>query len=73
MTEYEFVIKHKIKDSKIYKTVEQECSSCGKHFHIKYCSDGSYEYIDGVCDCLASFHPVNGEPSISEWIGQIKE
>ena len=57
---------------KIYKTVEQECDGCGKHFHIRYCSDGTYEYIGEVCDCLASFHPVNGEPSISEWIEQIK-
>lgn len=58
---------------KIYKTVEQECDGCGKHFYLKYCSDGTYEYIGEVCTCLASFHPVNGEPSISEWIGQIKE
>ena len=64
------VIKH---NTKIYKTVEQECSGCGKHFHLKYCSDGNYEYIDGVCDCLATFRPVNGEPSFREWMEQIKE
>lgn len=57
---------------KTYTTVEQECDGCGKHFYLKYCSDGTYEYIGEVCDCLASFHPVNGEPSISEWIEQIK-
>lgn len=58
---------------KIYKTVEQECDGCGKHFYVRYCSDGTYEYIGEVCTCLASFRPVNGEPSISEWIEQIKE
>lgn len=58
---------------KIYKIVEQECSGCGKHFHLKYCSDGNYEYIDEVCDCLATFHPVDGEPSFGEWMNHIKE
>ena len=61
------------RDTKIYKIVEQECSGCGKHFHLKYCSDGNYEYIDEVCDCLATFHPVDGEPSFAEWIEHIKE
>ena len=56
-----------------YKIVEQECGGCGKHFHLKYCSDGNYEYIDEVCDCLATFHPVDGEPSFSEWMEHIKE
>lgn len=56
---------------KIYKIAEQECCGCGKHFYIKYCSDGSYEYIDDVCDCIATFSPVNGEPSISEWIERL--
>ena len=56
-----------------YKIVEQECSGCGKHFHLKYCSDGNYEYIDEVCDCLATFRPVDGEPPFSEWINNIKD
>lgn len=64
------IIEH---NTKIYKIVEQECSGCGKHFHLKYCSDGNYEYIDGVCDCPATFHPVDGEPSFSEWMEQMKE
>lgn len=67
------VIEYRIKENKIYKTVEQECSGCGKHFYLKYCSDGNYEYIGEVCDCLATFHPVDGEPSFGEWIKQIKE
>ena len=62
-----------IKAKKIYKTVEQECSGCGKHFYLKYCSDGNYEYIGEVCDCLATFHPVDGEPSFAEWMEHIKE
>ena len=35
---------------KIYKTVEQICEGCGKHFYLKYCSDGTYEYVGEVCD-----------------------
>lgn len=58
---------------KIYKIVEQECHGCGKHFYLEYCSDGTYEYIGIVCDCDADFSPVNGEPSIQEWINSIKE
>ena len=57
---------------KIYKTVEQICESCGKHFYLKYCSDGTYEYIGEVCDCESDFHPVEGEPSIPEWIDTLK-
>ena len=58
--------------NKIYKTVEQECSGCGKHFYIEYCSDGNYKYIGGACGCLATFHPVDGEPSFEEWLELIK-
>ena len=67
------LLRKAIEEDKIYKIVEQECSGCGKHFHLKYCSDGNYEYIDEVCDCLATFHPVDGEPSFSEWMEHIKE
>ena len=61
----------KRKDSimkKTYKVVEQECENCGKHFHLRYCSDGNYEYIDESCECESGFHPVEDEQSISEWI-----
>lgn len=51
---------------KIYRVVEHICNCCGKHFYLKYCSDGTYEYVGEVCDCEADFHPVEGEPSISE-------
>lgn len=57
---------------KIYKTVEQICEGCGKHFYLKYCSDETYEYVGEVCDCEAGFHPVEGEPSVSEWMETLK-
>lgn len=60
----------KVQD-KIYQNVEQECSCCGKRFFLKYCSDGTYEYDGHVCDCIATFHPVAGEPTISTWLDQI--
>ena len=68
-----FPMKRKDDDmKKIYKTVEQICESCGKHFYLKYCSDGTYEYIGEVCDCESDFHSVEGEPSIPEWIDTLK-
>ena len=57
---------------KIYKTVEQVCEGCGNHFYLKYCSDGTYEYVGEICDCTSTFHPVEGEPSPSEWIETLK-
>lgn len=53
---------------KIYRVVEQICNCCGKHFYLKYCSDGTYEYIGEICNCEADFNPVEGEPTISEWM-----
>ena len=58
---------------KIYKTVEQECACCGKHFYLKYCSDGTYEYVGEVCDCEDGFYPVDGEPSISQWMETLRQ
>lgn len=58
---------------KIYKDVEQVCEGCGKHFYLRYCSDGTYEYIGIVCDCEADFHPVDGELSISEWMKTLEK
>lgn len=58
--------------NKTYKIVEQICESCGKHFYLNYCSDGTYRYVEGTCDCEADFHPVDGEPTISEWIKTLK-
>ena len=57
---------------KVYRTAEQECHSCGKHFYLKYHSDGTYEYVEEVCDCDTDFSPVEGELSISEWLEYLK-
>lgn len=57
---------------KIYRVAEQICSVCGKHFYLKYCSDGTYEYVGKVCDCEADFRPIEGQPSISEWMESLK-
>lgn len=57
----------------IYKTVEQECTRCGKHFNIRYCSKGFYDYVGNTCGCIAPFHPVDGEPSITEWLDELNE
>lgn len=57
---------------KKYKVVEQVCEVCGKHFYLRYCSDGSYEYIGDTCDCEEFFRPIDGEPSISEWLEKLK-
>lgn len=51
----------------------QECSECGKQFTLLYLDDGSYEYLEEPCECDASFHPVDGELSISEWLETIKK
>lgn len=49
----------------------QECNSCGAHFAIEYCENGGYNYLDCPCECEDTFSPVDGEPSISEWIESI--
>ena len=48
--------------------VMQECGQCGKIFPIKYFEDGSIEYTSDSCDCEAEFSPIEGQPSISEWL-----
>lgn len=48
--------------------VEQECNCCGTTFRVQYYANGSYIYIDEPCNCECDFSPVDGAPSISEWI-----
>lgn len=48
--------------------VTQECCGCGHKFDIMYLQDGTYLYLDDECDCEYPFFPVNGQPSISEWL-----
>lgn len=53
------------------KQVKQECSCCGHQFDLMYWANGSYTYLDDPCDCEAEFHPVEGSPTISEWLEQV--
>ena len=55
-----------------FKIVMQECNCCGKRFPIEYCSDGTYSYISNTCNCESSFEPIEGQPSISEWLQSLK-
>lgn len=55
--------------------VEQVCECCGRHFWLLYHEDGAYDYLDdrgdGPCSCEAEFHPVDGSPSLSEWLANL--
>lgn len=52
--------------------IEQECHSCGKHFPARYYENGSCRY-SGACECESEFAPVDGQPSISEWLEKIED
>ncbi|MBQ6403317.1 MAG: hypothetical protein IJI27_05375 [Oscillospiraceae bacterium] len=54
------------------RLVKQECDCCGKVFTVRYHSNGTYDYVDEPCDCEANFSPVDGEPSISQWLEALK-
>lgn len=54
------------------RVVMQECQQCGKLFPVRYFEDGTYEYAGETCECEAEFEPINGEPSISEWLENLK-
>lgn len=53
--------------------VMQECQECGKRFPVTYCEDGTIKYISDTCDCESGFTPIEGQPSISEWLEIIRE
>lgn len=55
------------------KIVRQQCNECGCEFDLVYWSDGTYTYLDDTCDCESNFSPVDGQPSLSEWLEQIKK
>jgi hypothetical protein len=57
---------------KQYKEVAQVCEECGAIFVIRYCSDGTYDYVSEPCECDSAFHPVEGQITITEWIASIK-
>lgn len=50
------------------RVVVCECEHCGCTFDVCYLADGSYEYASAPCECEAEFHPIDGEPSIGEWL-----
>ena len=53
--------------------VMQECQKCREKFPIAYFEDGTIKYISDTCDCEAGFNPIEGQPSLSEWLETIKE
>lgn len=53
------------------KVVMQECTCCRKRFPVRYFMNGSYEYMGETCKCESDFEPIEGEPSISEWMEEI--
>ena len=55
-----------------HRNAYQECNECGKLFQITYFEDGTYEYFDDPCNCESGFSPVDGVPSISEWIESLR-
>ena len=46
----------------------QECEKCGHRFSVRYYTTGDIEYVGIPCTCEAPYHPVDGEPSIGEWL-----
>lgn len=48
--------------------VEHVCDSCGCKFAFRYDSDRTFAYVGAPCDCDARFHPVEGKPSLDEWL-----
>ena len=53
------------------KDVMQICSVCGDEFLLRYCENGAYDYVSEPCGCECDFSPVEGEPSISQWLESI--
>lgn len=58
--------------NKQYKEVPQVCNDCNSIFVIRYCSDGTYDYVSEPCECESEFHPVEGKPTFAEWLESIK-
>lgn len=54
------------------KIVTQECHFCGKRFDLMYWANGTYTYLEEPCECEAEFSPVDGKPTLMEWLEQIK-
>lgn len=53
----------------IRRKVMQKCERCGALFYVEYCSNGTYEYLNDVCECESEFYPYfSNEPTISEFM-----
>ena len=54
--------------------VRQKCNNCGMEFDVIYREDGTYKYLpnQSICNCEESFHPIDGQPAIAEWIKEIE-
>lgn len=54
------------------KQVKQRCNGCGQEFSLMYYEDGTYDYLDDVCECEGTgFSPLG--ISLSEWLEELKE
>ena len=57
----------------VKRAVMQECEACGALFYVKYCSNGTYEYMNDVCECESEFHPhFSNDPTLSEFMSMFK-
>ena len=52
--------------------VMQECTQCGKRFALRYFDDGTFQFVTEPCHCDVGFKPIEGKPSLSEWVESIK-
>lgn len=50
------------------KIVTQICNCCNKKFRVMYSENGAMKYIGNTCTCESDYSPIDGEPSIGEWL-----
>lgn len=56
-----------------YFDAQQNCNDCNETFTVRYWENGSYDYMDDACECEESgFSPLNGVPSISQWLESLR-
>ena len=51
-----------------YLDVTQECNSCGARTTVRYRENGWYDFLNTPCECESTFSPVDGEPTINQWL-----
>ena len=53
--------------------VMQECEDCGALFYTEYSTDGTYEYMNDVCECDSEFRPhFSNDPTLSEFMSMFQ-